>query len=401
MITVRENILKKLNINNDHKILLCLDGGGVRSTIIVEQLKKLEEVMGIPCYEFFDMIAGTSGGAIIGSLILSGYSALEISEIYEYILHEIFAQKIALSNIMLNPPLYSKQKGKKVIEELLGKETTLEQACLKNKIDFLCIARDVWAGEQVFFSCFQENGQTTGAYKKALLRGVVEASSTPPIIFNTFERFIDGAFTAFNSPVLPTLMEVIHNSPNRKYNIDKMTIFSFGSGIKSSVYNVKDYNQSSWLTTKSWMNWFLNDYGEDVSRVQTILFREKKIFPNIDYRRFQISLEPHTLRNLTNYSIPEGLPGIKAKCMHDLTIEELKLVTPINFPLYPLLKIIGEAMAEFVEIKQKIAYSKDLVGDDGMGLLISKRGDLSMQYSKGDYRIILENLSSTSWIDSH
>lgn len=399
--TPKETVFNKLNINNEHKLILSLDGGGVRSTIIIEQLKKLEEVAGIPCYELFDMIAGTSGGAIIGSLILSGYSAKEISEIYEYILFEIFAQKNSFSNILLNPPLYSKKRGKRVIEELLGKETTLEQACLNSSLDFLCVARDVWAGEQVFFSCFQDNGNATGAYKKALLRGIVEASSTPPIIFNTFERFIDGAFTAFNSPALPALMEAIHNGPEGKYDLNKITIFSFGSGIKSSVYKVKDDNQSSFLTTKFWMNWFLNDYGEDVSRVQTILFREKKIFPNIDYRRFQLSLEPHTLRNLTNYSIPDGLPGIKATCLHDLTIDELKNVTPINFSLYPLLKLIGEAMAEFIEVKQKVAYSKDLVGEDGMGLLIPKRGDISMQYSKGDYRIILENLSNSSWIDTH
>jgi uncharacterized protein len=38
----------------------------------LQLLKKLEEIAGIPCFELFDMVAGTSTGGIIAGLIAAG-----------------------------------------------------------------------------------------------------------------------------------------------------------------------------------------------------------------------------------------------------------------------------------------------------------------------------------------
>ena len=86
----RDQAFSKLNISRLNKTILCLDGGGVRGIITLQLLKKLEEVVGIPCYDLFDMVAGTSTGGIIAGLIASGKKASEIEHLYIKLTKKVF-----------------------------------------------------------------------------------------------------------------------------------------------------------------------------------------------------------------------------------------------------------------------------------------------------------------------
>jgi uncharacterized protein len=78
----------KLNPNGPKK-LLALDGGGIRGLITIEVLAKIEQILreksgkpNLVLADYFDYIAGTSTGAVIGTLLSLGRSVGEIKEIY-------------------------------------------------------------------------------------------------------------------------------------------------------------------------------------------------------------------------------------------------------------------------------------------------------------------------------
>ena len=52
--------------------MLCLDGGGIRGIMTLPLLKWLEVIANAPCYQLFDMVAGTSTSGIIAGLIATG-----------------------------------------------------------------------------------------------------------------------------------------------------------------------------------------------------------------------------------------------------------------------------------------------------------------------------------------
>lgn len=62
--------------------ILTLDGGGAKGFYTLGILEELEGVLGGPLCERFDLIYGTSTGAIIAALLGLGYRAEEVSALY-------------------------------------------------------------------------------------------------------------------------------------------------------------------------------------------------------------------------------------------------------------------------------------------------------------------------------
>ena len=72
--------------------ILCLDGGGIKGLFAATILSKIEELTGNPVFRYFDMISGTSTGAIIAAGIALGIPASQICDLYVKHAPQIFPQ---------------------------------------------------------------------------------------------------------------------------------------------------------------------------------------------------------------------------------------------------------------------------------------------------------------------
>lgn len=62
--------------------ILQIDGGGVKGIIPAVICTEIEKLIGKPIYEIFDLITGTSTGAVIGGVLAAGISAKKLKEFY-------------------------------------------------------------------------------------------------------------------------------------------------------------------------------------------------------------------------------------------------------------------------------------------------------------------------------
>ncbi|MCF1466410.1 patatin [Agrobacterium vitis] len=75
--------------------ILSLDGGGAKGFYTLGVLKEIEGMIGCLLHQRFDLVFGTSTGAIIASLIALGYSADEIHQMYKEHVPSIMKAKSA------------------------------------------------------------------------------------------------------------------------------------------------------------------------------------------------------------------------------------------------------------------------------------------------------------------
>ncbi|MFN8697494.1 MAG: patatin-like phospholipase family protein [Burkholderiales bacterium] len=77
--------------------VLALDGGGAKGFYTLGVLKEIEAMVGCPLHQKFDLVFGTSTGAIIASLIALGYNVDAILDLYREHVPTVMSQKTAPS----------------------------------------------------------------------------------------------------------------------------------------------------------------------------------------------------------------------------------------------------------------------------------------------------------------
>jgi hypothetical protein len=393
MEAARLQAFKNLAIDPRRRAILCLDGGGMRGILTIQLLKKLEEIAGIPCYQLFDMVAGTSTGAIIGGLITTGHSAIEIETLYENLVTEVF-DKRTLGNRFINPPAFTKEKYRDLLKGVV-KDATIQEACLATDIDLMITSRDMSAAEETFFTCFkQADGSCYGTYKDILLRAAMEATMSAPTYFFALERFVDGGTTTYNNPSLAAYMEAVsYSRPDKNqdlsnYKIDGITLFSFGTGISRQFIKPTETLNPHGLDIAFWLNWLMTATGQDASAMQVDTMRSPMIQKAIDFRRFQISLDPAAIKLLPN---TDALDERKyhSKWLYDLTEEILGDIDMADVTKFDLMKVIGGQMAAFI-VNSGNGFKSDLAANN-RDLLVTTSGDISR---------IQKQLSDPLWLDA-
>lgn len=387
---------KKLKIDPLDRLILSLDGGGMRGILSIQLLKQLEKVAGIPCYELFDMVAGTSTGGIIAGLIVKGKTAQEIEALYEELIREVFHHR-PIGNRFLNPPQYSKKKYRELLKELIGYNLTLEEACKINDVDLMITSRDMSAAEETFFTSFkQADGSYYGTYKDVLLRAVMESTMSAPTYFYPLERFVDGGVTTHNNPSLGAFIEAVsYSTPKDKnkkripsaYSIPNITVFSIGTGATQKFIKPMETLNPKGYDLKFWLDWLINETSEDASAVQENTFRSLMMQNSVVYRRFQISLDPPALKNLPNTdALDEKIYG--SKWLWDLDENSLGSIDMADMTHFKLMQVIGQQMADFI-MNSGNGFTEDLA-KDGKDILVTFSGDIER---------IRKQMSDPEWLD--
>lgn len=112
------------------KRILCIDGGGIKGAFPASFLAALEEHTQHPIGHYFDLIVGTSTGAIIGGGLATGLSAKQILGFYEREGPSIFSDQGSLLRRMASraartvkwavAPKYNSANLRAALDEALG-----------------------------------------------------------------------------------------------------------------------------------------------------------------------------------------------------------------------------------------------------------------------------------------
>lgn len=390
----RKEAFHRLNIDPSKRLILTLDGGGMRGILTIQLLQQLENIAGIPCYELFDMVGGSSTGGIISGLISTGHTADEIEKLYIDLVTEVFDKRF-LGHQYLNPPKYSKEKYRSLLKRIMG-DITPASACKAQDLDLMITANDISASEETFFSCFkQDDGSFYGTYKDVLLRAVMEATMSAPTYFYPLERFLDGGTTTYDNPSMSAFMEALSYSradkdPTRsEYQLKDICLFSLGTGITRQFIDAHHTVNPPGIDIKFWLKWLMAHTGQDASAMQVNAFRSPIMSSTVDYRRFQISLDPVALRKLPNAdSLDEKKYG--SKWLHDLTEKQLDDIDMSDITKFDLMKTIGEQMAAYI-VSSGNNFRGDLIND--------RCNDMLVTYS-GDIETIQKQMSDPQWLDN-
>ena len=254
--------------------LLSIDGGGLLGLIPAEALIQIEQQLNritgksVPLCDRFDLIGGTSTGAILAAGLAMGRSASELRDFYIKFGREIFSKTFLPLRFWHSYPSGPLEKH---LKEVLGEATTLGSDLLRTQI--LIVTKNATLGNDWFFTNNPKN-RFFPQNSKLPLWQVVRASTAAPTYFppqsisvqdekaqNKTYEFIDGGVSSYNNPALQVFLEATipeygHGWP---MGTDRLVLMSLGTGFNSvtlSVGKAASYNLIDWgkYVVKEMMN---------------------------------------------------------------------------------------------------------------------------------------------------
>lgn len=244
------------------KRILALDGGGIRGILTIQILKRIESIVhnrldnpGARLCDYFDLIGGTSTGAIIAASLALGYDAETLGGIYKKLGNNIFKGEFFRRGLLR--PKFSAKPLREALEEEF-KDYTLGSSELRTGLAVVAKRADTgspWVLHNnprgKYYN--KREGSNAVANKDLLLRDIVRASTAAPTYFEP-ERirvaeggdgdyvdgaFVDGGVSPHNNPSLQLLMLATLEGYefNWETGEDKLMIVSLGTGSAKAKFD--------------------------------------------------------------------------------------------------------------------------------------------------------------------
>ena len=230
--------------------MLALDGGGTRGIVAIAFLERIEALLRVRSgrgaafrlSDHFDLIGGTSTGAIIAAGLALGRSVEQIKQVYFELGPAVFRKRWHI-------PLFQARYGSAQLGAILTREfggITLEDPALRTLL--AVVTKRVDTGSPWIVSNLTTqpywNDRPDGARqgnRHIGLASLVRASAAAPFYFGP-ERipisadvtgtFVDGAVSPYNSPTIPLLLLAIASryGLNWPVGVEELSIVSVGTG---------------------------------------------------------------------------------------------------------------------------------------------------------------------------
>ncbi len=183
--------------------LLTLNGGGTAGYASCLLLQRLEDEVGQPCWQMFDLIHGVSTGAIITGALGVGMSANALVELYRSDIPQIFKKlHWPFWRWYAGPAKYNAETLEQLLSEIFG-ETIFSQ------MKTACMIHAMQMSPRVQ-PWFWKSWRAESANEK--LADMIRASSAAPTYFNPksigARTFVDGGMCA-NNPSHCTIVEAL------------------------------------------------------------------------------------------------------------------------------------------------------------------------------------------------
>ena len=225
------------------KRILALDGGGIRGVISLGILERIESIVGTPLSDYFDLIGGTSTGAIIAAGLAHGWPVRKIGELYDRLGADIFRR--STFRLGLLRPKFPAEPLRRALEDafedhrLGGPELRTGLAVIAKRLD----SGSPWVlhnnPEGKYFNA--REGSSAVPNSRYLISDIVRASTAAPSYFEP-ERirvsadvegaFVDGGVSPHNNPSLQLVLLACLEGYKLKWELgrDKLLIASVGTG---------------------------------------------------------------------------------------------------------------------------------------------------------------------------
>lgn len=242
-----------------------MDGGGVRGVTSIAFLERLEqeitEIEGRPTLlgEWFDLIGGTSTGAIIATALALGYRAAELKDFYNQLAPRIF--KRSRFRIFGWQAKFDAARLKEELAIVIG-ERTLDSDDLMTGLCLVLKRLDTGSAwivlnnpRSVYWKTPEDKSFIGNRHLK--VANLVRASTAAPSFFDPevieivagqpAGVFIDGGLTPHNNPALILLMAAVIPAYglNWKMGVEDLTIVSVGTGSFRTTINTADATRLS------------------------------------------------------------------------------------------------------------------------------------------------------------
>lgn len=255
-------LLERLTVAGPKRIL-SLDGGGIRGILTLGFLEEMERILRIKSNnnklklcEYFDLIGGTSTGAIIAASLAIGLTASEVKQKYFELSRSIFGKKKNLIHYLLKGEKYDHRPLDKALQEQVGAILLGDSEGIKTGLCVMTKRADTYSTWPVFN---HPNGKYFEKNKEIPLWKLLRASAAAPTYFVPVELeisqgekgvFIDGGVSMVNNPSLYLyLISILSGFPFQwKAGKDDIQLISVGTGHKTNRYKLSDFANESILS---------------------------------------------------------------------------------------------------------------------------------------------------------